>query len=118
MLRRITETLAEDTEVRKQFELLPAPNVFEKEHVGKVFHAYLRRVETMMGNEYAHQLMEQLLLNKNNTLGSLRQVKRGRDKEVKGLKVGIVDNEVVSKPSSSGNRTSKRKRRKPKKMNL
>ena len=33
MLRRVTEALTEDTEVRKQFVALPDPHVFEKEHV-------------------------------------------------------------------------------------
>ena len=117
MLRRVTETLVEDAEVLKQFLILPDSHAFEEEHVDKVFHAYLRRVETMVGNEYAHQLMEGLLLNKNEKLGSLRQVKRRRDKQVKGLRVEEVDEGVSEKPTcttdtTSTRRSSRRKRKK------
>ena len=90
-------------------------------YVEKVFHAYLRRVETMVGNECAHQLTEGLLLIKNKQLGPLRELKRSRDEQVKGLKVEVLDevvDEVVSqKPTVTTGTTSRKSRRKRKKKN-
>ena len=112
VLRRVTECLLEDAKVRDKFVLLPGADNFHKDDVDKVFGAYLHRVETMMGNEYAHQLMEGLQLRKEEKLGALRILKRDRDEQVKGIGVGDEEGE-----SSCVQTNSKRKRRRRKKKN-
>ena len=116
VLRRVTECLLKDPKVRDKFVLLPGVDGFHKDDVDKVFRAYLHRVETMMGNEYAHQLMEGLQLRKEEKLGSLRVLKRDRDEQVKGVGVGDEGEGtcVSKKPTTQSRSNKKRKRRKKK----
>ena len=107
VLRRVTECLREDPSVRDKFVLLPGGDGFHSDDVDKVFIAYLHRVETMMGNEYAHQLMESLHFENEGKLGSLRKLKRDRNEQSRGAGVkNEVDGVCVN--------TKKRRRRKKK----
>ena len=109
VLRRVTECLREDPSVRDKFVLLLDGDGFHSDDVDKVFIAYLNRVETMMGNEYAHQLMESLYFENENEgkLGSLRKLKRDRDEQSRGAG-------VKNEGDGASVNTKKRRRRKKK----
>lgn len=114
VLRRVTLCMQGDKGVRDQFLVLPSPAEFHADDVERVYLAYLGRVETMMGNEVGWKLMDQLRLRKVDKLGALRQYKRDRDEELKGMGVdtsGVSGDSVVS---STGKKNKKRKRRKRK----
>ena len=87
VLRRVTECLREDPSVRDKFVLLLDGDGFHSDDVDKVFIAYLHSVETMMGNEYAHQLIVSLHCGNEGKLGSLRKLKRDRDEQSRGAGV-------------------------------
>lgn len=106
VLRKMTLCLKEDEQVKRTFAALANPVSFRSEDLDKeVFLKYLDRVETMIGNEIASQLMRDLKIREVDTLETLRKLKRDRREEVtKKSEGGIkVDNK------------SKRKRRRRKK---
>ena len=106
VLRKLTTTLIQDVQVVKEFGLLVSPVHFHPDDFEKVFHKYMYRVETMVGNEISRQLLEDLRLRGVDQLESLRQNKRDRNQQVK-LGEGV-------KGSKKGNTKKKRKRRKKK----
>ena len=60
ILRKMTVCLKEDAQVKRTFAALANPVSFRSEDLDKVFLKYLDRVETMIGNEIASQLMRDL----------------------------------------------------------
>ena len=110
VLRRLTNRLEQDSEVLEQFCLLPDPVKFHPDDVNKVFVRYLKRVETMVGNEICRQLLDDLRLEGVDRLESLRQVKCDRSQQVKTSPVCKVVT-GVSKVKKKGKRR-KRKRKK------
>ena len=83
VLRRLTDRLVQDKQVLQEFCLLPSPAQFHPDDIEKVFVKYLKRVETMVGNEICRQLLDDLRLEGVDTLESLRPVKRDRNQQIK-----------------------------------
>ena len=113
VLRRVTDCLKEDVKVMRDFAALANPVSFRSEDLSKVFLKYLARVETMIGNEIASQLMRDLRISEVDTLETLRQLKRDRRVQVTKREVDIkadtkADTKTDTKPKK------KRKRRKKK----
>lgn len=88
---------------------------FHPDDVQVVFEKYLGRVETMMGNEVARQVMESMRLENRNKLGSLRVLKgkKGR-KEVGKVEVDSSKGGDSTVGRKGGGSKKKRKRRKKK----
>ena len=78
VLRRVTDDLREDEKVFNMFSVLAHPVSFHSDDLRRVFLKYLYRVETLIGNEVAAQLMEDLRIREVETLGSLRKLKQKR----------------------------------------
>lgn len=53
ILRKVTCALKEDGDLAAKFEALPNGAKFHSEDLQRVYHAYLHRVETMMGGDRA-----------------------------------------------------------------
>ena len=114
MLRKLTKTLIQDVQVVKEFGLLASPVHFHPDDFEKVFHKYMYRVETMVGNEVSIQLLEDLRLRGVDQLGSLRQNKRDRNQQVK-LGEGVKGSSVPKKVVNVGKGTKKNRKRRKKK---
>ena len=114
VLRNLTETLLQDVQVIKEFGLLASPVHFHPDDLDKVFHKYMYRVETMIGNEISRQLLEDLRLRGVNQLGSLRLNKRDRNQQVK-LGEGVKGSSVPKKVVNVGKGTKKKRKRRKKK---
>lgn len=110
MLRRLTDTFRDDVKVLNAFSVLAHPVSFHKDDLKVVFNKYIARVETMIGNEVASQLLRDLRLSETDTLGSLRKLKRKNRVEVKS---GVVCG-AQSKGKIDTKPKNKRKRRKKK----
>ena len=109
VLRRVTDDLREDEKVFNMFSVLAHPVSFHSDDLRRVFLKYLYRVETLIGNEVAAQLMEDLRIREVETLGSLRKLKQKRKVEIVG---GVPD---MGEGKGKGEGKKKRKRRKKKK---
>ena len=83
VLRRLTDSMKVDVEVVKAFSMLASPHHFHADDLEKVFSKYLVRVETMVGNEIARHLLEDVLVRGVDRLESLRQVKRDHKQQIK-----------------------------------
>jgi len=84
VLRRVSDELRDDAKVLSAFSVLAHPVSFHSEDLRKVFIKYLARVETMVGNEIAAQLMQDLRIREVETLGTLRKLKQKRKIEIVG----------------------------------
>ena len=84
MLRKVTDDLRGDEKVLSSFSVLAHPASFHSDDLQKVFLKYLYRVETMIGNEIASQLMQDLRIREVDTLGALRKLKQKRKIEIVG----------------------------------
>ena len=110
VMRRVTRGLLDDADLLRDFASIPSPASFHPDDLSKVFDKYLHRCETMMGNEVANQLMEQLSMSKTGKLEPLRQVKRKAGAEVRlASKVEVKCDKVQL--------VKKKRRRKRKKKN-
>ena len=106
MLRRVSDELRDNAKVISAFSVLAHPVPFHSDDLRKVFIKYLARVETMVGNEVAAQLMQDLRIREVETLGSLRKLKQKR-------KIEIVNS--VKKYVGEGTGKQKKKRRRKRK---
>ena len=111
VLRRVTDDLRDDAKVLSAFSVLACPVSFHSDDLRKVFIKYLARVETMIGNEVAAQLMQDLRINEAEPLGSLRKLKQKRKIEI----VGSVKDEGSVKDTSKGAGKHKKRKRREKK---
>ena len=82
VLRRVSDKLRDDAEVLSALSVLAHPVSFHSDDLRKVFIKYLARVETMVGNEVAAQLMQDLRIPEVETLGTLRKLKQKRKIEI------------------------------------
>ena len=111
VLRRVTNQLYNDKQLQNKF-VSCSDKQFHPSDVEKVFIAYLRRVETMMGNELAWQLMDELRSKKMDGLDALRKQKNKTSAAVRGTikhegsQVGVVNE---GSPEKSGEVTTVRK---------
>ena len=112
VLRKLTKNLIQDVQVIKEFGLLVSPVHFHPDDFEKVFHKYMYRVETMVGNEIGRQLLEDLRLRGVEQLGSLRRNKRDRNQQVK-----IGEDVKGSKKVSNVGKGVRKKRKRRKKKN-
>ena len=110
VLRRVTDSLRDNVKVFNAFSILAHPASFHEDDLKLVFNKYIARVETMVGNELASQLMRDLRMSEIDTLESLRQLKRKKRSAVKGAVVGGSQ----SKGKVDIKSKKKRKRRKKK----
>lgn len=108
VLRRVTDGLKDDEQVLSAFSTLARPARFHADDLRKVYLKYLARVETMIGNEIAAQLIQDLRVREVETLGSLRKLKQKSKIEVVG---GVPD---INTGKGEGKGKKKRKRRKKK----
>lgn len=76
VLRRMTDTIKQDQRIRQAFDLIPNHGKFHTDDADSVFAKYVSRVETLLGNEVARQLMELLKKSKASSLESLRALKK------------------------------------------
>ena len=104
--------MREDEKVFNMFSVLAHPVSFHSDDLRRVFLKYLYRVETLIGNEVAAQLMEDLRIREVETLGSLRKLKQKRKVEIVG---GVPD---MGEGKGKGEGKKKRKRRKKKKKRV
>ena len=111
VLRSVTNRLKTDSKALSTF----AEFNFHPDDIQVVFEKYLGRVETMIGNEVARQVMESMRLENINKLGSLRVLKgkKGREEvgkvEVDSSKGG--DSTVGRKGGGSKKKRKRRKKR-------
>ena len=92
--------------MKSTFAALANPVSFRSEDLDKVFLKYLDRVETMIGNEIASQLMRDLRIREVDTLETLRKLKRDRREEVTKKSEGDI---------KLDNKSQKKRRRRKKK---
>lgn len=82
-LRKITESIRKDTDIRREFDALSHPDMFLNDDGDKVFVKYTSRIETLMGNEVARQYMDLLKQSKKSSMEQLRAFKKKRRLQIK-----------------------------------